>query len=120
MAQDWNSHVNTKLYGQDGNYEDNREKVSFKSGRTIYYQKNSTPKKTHAMNLYVDDKTAVGGKTEFQWFLYWYENTIKSGTLSFNFTDIITHSGTKEYKLKEVPAWKGQKNKEIALTFEEV
>lgn len=120
MAQEWNSHVNTKLYGQDGGYNDNREKVEFKSGRTIFYKKNSAPKKTHALNLSLNDSAIVDGKTEFQWFIYWYEYTIESGTLSFNLTDIVAHSGTKEYLLTETPKWSGQRTKEINLTLEEV
>ena len=89
-TQYWNTHVNTKFYGQDGSYNDNTEKVEFKSGRTIRYLRNSVPKKTHALQLRVKDKgfPKVGGKTEFEWFLYWYEVTIKSGTLPFYLTDI--------------------------------
>ena len=111
-TQYWNTHVNTKFYGQDGSYNDNTEKVEFKS----------VPKKTHALQLRVKDKgfPKVGGKTEFEWFLYWYEVTIKSGTLPFYLTDIVTGSGTKEYKLTDTPNWHGQRYKEISLNIEEV
>ena len=120
MAQAWNTYVNTDAYGQDGGFKDNREQVDFKSGRTVYYLKNSKAPKTHAVQISMDDSTAVDGKTEFEWFLYWWENTIKSGTLSFLFPDVITHSGTKEYHMTESPAWKGQKKKEISFKLEEV
>ena len=121
-TQYWNAHVNTKFYGQDGSYNDNTEKVEFKSGRTIRYLRNSVPKKTHALQLRVKDTgfPKVDGKTEFGWFLYWYEVTIKSGTLPFYLTDIVTGSGTKEYKLTDTPSWRGQRYKEISINIEEV
>jgi hypothetical protein len=121
MAQNWNSNVNTDFYGQDGSYNDNTEKVEFKSGRTINYLKNSRPKKTHSLNLRCQDKgtAKVDGKTEFEWFLYWYENTAKSGTVPIYLTDIITGNGTKQYLIK-VESWSGQRFKEINLQLEEV
>lgn len=120
MAQLWDSHVNSKFYGQDGSFEDNREKITYKSGRTIYHLKNSTPKKTHAVNIRVQDYTRVNGKTEFEWFLYWYEETIKSGTLFFYLTDFETQTETKQYCLAAEPKWTGQKYKEISLQINEV
>lgn len=121
MAANWSAYVNTKFYGQDGGYNENTEKVEFKSGRSIEYLKNSVPKKTHSLNLTVKDKGTqkTDGKTEFVHFLDWYENTVKSGTIPFYLTDIITGSGTKLYKIK-VDGWTGQRNKEINLTLEEV
>lgn len=121
-TQYWNTHVNTKFYGQDGSYNDNTEKVEFKSGRTIRYLRNSVPKKTHALQLRVKDTglSKVDGKTEFEWFLNWYEVTIKSGTLPFYLTDIVTGRGTKAYKLTETPSWRGQRYKEISINIEEL
>ena len=71
MAAEWNKNVNKNFYGQDGNYKDNRETIEFKSGRTVYYQKNSTPKKTHAVNVQLADTGTkrIDGKTEFEHFL---------------------------------------------------
>lgn len=122
MAQNWNSNVNTKFYGQDGGYNDNTEKVEFKSGRTVHYLRNSLPRKTHSLMLRCKDKgtAKISGKTEFEWFLYWYENTVKSGALTFYLTDVITGSGTKEYRFTETPSWNGQRYKEISLSIEEV
>lgn len=121
MAQNWSTYVNTDFYGQDGGYKENTEKVEFKSGRTIEYLKNSRPKKTHALNLRCKDKGTdkEGGKTEFEWFLYWYENTAKSGTVPIYLKDIITGTGTKQY-LVHVEGWSGQRFKEINLQLEEV
>lgn len=121
MAVNWSVYVNTDFYGQDGSYKDNTEKVEFKSGREISYLRNSVPKKTHALNLTLKDKgmPKIAGKTEFEHFLYWYENTAKSGTIPCNLTDIITGSGTKQYLIK-VESWTGQRNKEVSLTLEEV
>lgn len=122
MAQNWNSNVNTNFYGADGSYKDNTEKVEFKSGREISYLKNSLPKKECSVNVRCKDKGTpkINGKTEFEWFLWWYENTIKSGTIPFYLTDIITGTGTKLYRLKDPPKWNGQKYKEVSLTLIEV
>ena len=116
----WNEHVNTRFYGADNSYEANREQVSFKSGRTIFYLKNSKPKRSHAVNLMVEDKTKVDGKTEFEWFLYWYENTVKSGTVAFYLKDFESHEGYKAYYLGGEPSWKGQQYKELSLQINEV
>lgn len=122
MTQSWSKHVNTDFYGQDGGYKDNTEKVEFKSGRTVRYLRNSVPKKTHAVNLRCADKGTkkTDGKTEFEWFLDWFENTVKSGTEEFYLKDIVSGSGTKRYILAEAPTWSGQKYKEISLSLEEV
>ena len=121
MAEKWSEHVNHKFYGEDGNYKDNRKKVEFQSGRTIYYQNNSEPKKTHSVNLQLADTGTkkINGKTEFEHFLEWYENTIKNGTLPFYLPDIITGKGEKLYQLKNTPSWKGLQYKEISLILEE-
>lgn len=121
MAANWSAYVNADFYGQDGNYKDNVEKVEFKSGREIEYLKNSRPKKTHALMLKCKDKgtAKIDGKTEFEWFLDWFENTAKSGTVPFYMTDIITGSGKKLYKIA-LGGWNGQRNKEISLTLTEV
>lgn len=121
MAAEWSAYVNADFYGQDGSYKNNTEKVEFKSGRTVEYLKNSVPKKTHALNLSLKDKGTprTEGRTEFEHFLDWYENTAKSGTVPCSLTDIITGSGTRLYKVK-VEGWTGQRNKEVSLTLEEV
>ncbi|MCM1218949.1 MAG: hypothetical protein NC548_31085 [Lachnospiraceae bacterium] len=119
MAQNWSAHCNTDAYGQDGGFEENREELEFKSGRKIFYNKNSKPKMTHALNFRFDDKAKIGGKTEFEWFLYWYEVTMRGGSESFYFDDIITHMGKREYLLANPPTWTGQRTKEVSVTFTE-
>ena len=119
MAQYWNGHVNTKFYGQDGGYKENTESVEFKSGRSIEYLKNSTPKRTHSLNLRCNDSIKIDGRTEFEWLLYWYENTIRSGTIPVYLTDIVTHTGYTLYRVK-IEGWNGQKSKEISLVLEEI
>ena len=121
MAQNWSKFVNKNFYGQDGSYKDNTETVEFKSGRTIRYLKNSVPKKTHAVNLRCKDKGTlkIDGKTEFEWFLNWYESTARSGAEPIYLTDITSGTGVKQYLIK-VSGWKGQKYKEISLQLEEV
>ena len=121
MAVNWCSYVNTKFYGQDGTYIENTEEVEYKSGRRIYHLKNSLPAKSIAVNIMLNDKRdeREDGRTEFEWFLYWYEYVCKSGTESFYLTDLISQQGTREYRLTEVPSWEGQAYKEVALTLEE-
>ena len=121
MAVNWSSYVNANFYGQDGSYKENTEKVEFKSGREIEYLKNSLPKKKYAVNLRLKDTGTVkiAGKTEFQHFIYWYENTAKSGTVPCNLKDIITGSGQKQYKIK-VTGWNGLKHKEVSLELTEI
>lgn len=126
MAQSWNLHVNMNFYGLDGSYTENTEEVSFKSGRTIQYLKNSTPKKQYSLNLWLNDTKAITdstlgqSKTEFGWFLYWYENTVKSGTETFYLENIVTRDDTfNEYRLIDIPSWNGQANKEVTITIEE-
>ncbi len=120
MAVSWNSNVNTKFYGMDGNYKENRDEVEFKSGRKVYYLRNSLPKKAVALMLALDDKKLVNSKTEFKWFLYWFENTCKSGTVPFTLSDVMGSGQNKTYQFLDLPTWTGQKTKEITLTLEEV
>lgn len=119
MAQEWDVHVNKRAYGEDGSYAENTERVEFKSGRAVFYRKNSAAKKTHALNFQFDDVVKKEGRTEFQWFLFWYEMTIQCGALSFYFPDVTTGDGTREYFITEVPSWNGQAKKEVSLQFEE-
>lgn len=114
------------FYGLDGSYTENTEEVSFKSGRTIQYLKNSTPKKQYSLNLWLNDTKAITdstlgqSRTEFGWFLYWYENTVKSGTETFYLENIVTRDDTfNEYRLIDIPSWNGQANKEVTITIEE-
>lgn len=119
MAVNWNSHVNTRFYGLDGNYQDNREEVSFKAGRKVYYRMNSLPKKTFALSLTLDDSSSVDGKTEFEWFQYWLENVNGSGTIPFYLADINGSGAIKTYQFADMPTWKGQKEKLVTFTLEE-
>lgn len=121
MAVNWSKHVNTNFYGQDGSYKENTEKVEFKSGREIEYLKNSLPRKTYTVNIWLKDTgtAKIDGKTEFQHFLYWYENIAKSGTVPCNLKDIITGNEMKHYRVK-VTGWSGQRHKEVNLELTEI
>lgn len=118
---DWPQGVNQNAYGADDGYADNREEVQFKSGRRVYYLKNSVPRKTHSFMLKFDDSAVVSNSmTEWGLFKNWYENTIKSGTLPFWFRD-LSNKGTNErlYYMTEFGGAKGQKTKEASFVFEE-
>lgn len=121
MAAEWSALVNSDFYGADSGYKDNTEEVEFKSGRSIAYLKNSVPKKTHAVSLKCNDTGTqrVDGKTEFEHFLDWFENTVKSGAVPFYLADIVTHSGRRLYRIK-VTGWTGQRSKEVDIELEEV
>lgn len=120
--QHWPSNVNTRAYGQDSSYKENRDELEFKSGRRVYYLKTSTARKTHSVSLKFDDEIIVsGGKTEFGLFLNFFETTIKSGTVPFYFPDVTIRDGAtvRAYTMSETPTWSGQKVKEVTLTLEE-
>lgn len=121
MAVEWDSHVNTRFFGEDGAYIENTEEVEFKSGRRIYYLKNTLPAKSFACSLLLKDKKGerVDGRTEFEWFLYWYEYVCKSGSETFYLPDLVARQSSREYRLTDVPTWEGQAYKEVSLTIEE-
>lgn len=119
-AVNWDTHVNTKFYSLSGGYEDNREEVEYASGRKTYHLKNSEPKRTYSISLSLDDRRAVDGKTEFQWFLFWYSVTARSGTMPFYLTDLSSHEGDTLYRLADAPSWEGQGVKKISLSLAEV
>lgn len=119
MAQNWSTYCNKRAYGQNGSFVDNAERVEMKSGRVVTYRKNSVTKKEHALNFTFDDSAKVDGYTEFEHFLQWYDETLRSGTEAFYFPDVITHGTAKLYKIKDSPSWTGQKHKEVSLTFVE-
>lgn len=115
----WDSTVNNEFYGLDGSAEVNRVQIKYKSGRTIYYKKNSTQKLTHAVLLRVNDSVKDGNnKTEFERLLAWYETTAGSGAVPITLTDIEAKTGTKDYYVI-IGGWNGQRYKEVTLTLEE-
>lgn len=117
---DWlNEYVNTNFYGADFSYNENKETIEYEGGRKVYYEKNPTPQKVITVNLTLNDSEIKDGLTEFQWFIYWYENVSGSGTEKTLLTNLITHNGTKAYYLTEPPTWNGQEYKTVSLTFEE-
>lgn len=119
MAQNWSDKVNKKFYALDGSYRANTESVEFASGRRITHLKNSVPTKAFAVSILLDDTKLQEGKTEFEHFLFWWENVILSGSESFYLTDIVSGKGIKEYCLTEPPKWTGQGKKEVTLQIEE-
>ncbi len=119
-VKEWANNVNSRLYGAEGSFLENTTKIEFKSGRTLSYLKNAKSAKSFTVNLYVDDAVKDSNKkTEFERFLFWWENTIKSGTIPFYLPNLITHTGKTAYKITDVPAWTGQAKKEVSLKIEE-
>lgn len=116
MAVAWPLAVNTDAYGMDTAPVENVERIQFESGKDRVYLKNSRGRKQHTFLLAMND---VGAASEYKQFIEWYENTLKSGSLSFTFQNLVTHSGTKEYRLLDYSAT-GQRVKEVSITVEEM
>ena len=115
----WDNTVNNNFYGLDATPDNNREEVKYKSGRVIYFKKNSIQRIKHNVLLRLNDSIKdSNGKTEFTRFLDWNETTNGSGTVPITLTDIEAKTGTKDYYVL-VGNWSGQAFKEISLTLEE-
>ncbi len=117
MAVSWNSEVNTDAYGMDTSAVDNVLRVEFESGKEKTYLKNSSVKKIFTFMLSMNDS---GSNSEYKKFWDWYDNTLLSGSLSFMFPNLLTHSGTKEYLMTAVPTANGQNPKEVTISVKEV
>ena len=114
----WPSNVNSNFYGMDATAVDNREQVKYKSGRVVYYKKNSVQKLSHAVKLRLNDSIKTDGQTEFGRFLTWYYEQNGSGTVAVTLTDLEKKTGTKDYYIF-LENWSGQRFKELSLTLEE-
>lgn len=119
VYEEWSERINAKFYGYDGGFSENRNEVEFKSGRKVFYLKNSSPGTRAAVNIRFEDRKIIDGKTEFGWFLDFWRNTLKSGTIPVKLPD-FSGGGDKLYWITEEPTWTGQKYKEVSLEFEEV
>lgn len=118
MAVAWPDGVNTDAYGMDSSPGNNVERVEFESGKARTFIKNTAPKKVHSFLLSMED---VGSGSEYKTFVTWWDTSLASGSLSFTFPNLITHSGTKEYRSVDgTYSVSGQKRKEVALTVEEI
>lgn len=115
MAVAWPETVNTDAYGMDTSPIENVERIQFESGKERSYLKNSRGRKQHTFLLEMED---VGALSEYKSFLTWYSDTLLSGSLTFSFPDLVTHSGTREYRFLDYGAT-GQKSKEVSITVEE-
>jgi hypothetical protein len=84
---EWNPLVNTNfsLEGDYGLQEGFLEELQFGAEKTLL--KNShIPTEYPSLNLVLDNKNilgALGGKTEFEEFENWFNNTLRYGTLPF-------------------------------------
>lgn len=117
MATTWPVGVNQKAYGMDTAPGDNVERVEFESGKARTFQKNSINKKRHSFMLnMVDD----GIDSEYRTFVNWWDYNLASGSLSFFFPDLITHSGNTEYRPTGQYSVVGQKFKEVTIEVEEM
>ena len=117
MAVSWPSGVNTDAYGMDTGGGDNVTYVEFESGKARSYLKNSAPKKVFSFVIAMED---IGGTSEYKTFLTWWDTVLLSGALSFNFPNLVTHSGMKEYRMTDTYSASGQKLKEVKFSVEEM
>jgi uncharacterized protein Veg len=92
MIADWNRLVNKRLSleGECGNDEGSFETLTFESGNERTYIKNSyVPKVYPAMGIILNDTVIKKcGKTEYEEFEIWYNETLRYGTVSFYFPRI--------------------------------
>lgn len=117
MAVNWCNDVNTDAYGMDTGVLNNVIRVEYESGKEKTYLKNSSPKKIFTFMLSMNDK---GTNSEYKKFWDWYDNVLLSGSLSFMFPNLFTHSGLKEYKMTAEPTATGQNPKEVTISVKEV
>lgn len=117
MAVSWAVGVNTDAYGMETNPGDNVIYTEFESGKSRTILKNSAPKKVHSFMLAMEDS---GASSEYKTFVAWWDDVLLSGSLSFLFPNLITHSGTKEYRATGSYSASGQRLKEVTITVEEM
>ena len=91
--------------------------VEFESGKARTFQKNSVNKKRHSFMLDLIDDGVDG---EYATFVNWWDYNLASGSLSFFFPDLITHSGNTEYRPTGQYSAVGQKHKEVTIEVEEM
>jgi hypothetical protein len=115
MAIAWPGAVNTDAYGMDTSPIQNVERIMYESGKERVYLKNSRGRKQHTFIIDMED---VGATSEYKAFITWFNDTLLSGALTFDFPDLITHSGTREYRMLDYGAT-GQRMKEVSITVEE-
>lgn len=113
----WPATVNTDAYGMETTVIENVERVEFESGKARTYLKNSAQKKQFSFLLSMDD---IGPSSEYKTFVEWWDDTLLSGSLSFGFPDLITHTGTTEYRPLGPYTSSGQKRKEVTIAVEEM
>lgn len=117
MAVAWPSGVNTDAYGMDLGGGDNVAVIEFESGKARTFLKNSAPKKVFSFVIEMED---IGASSEFKTFLDWWDNTLLSGSQSFLFPNLVTHTGLIEYRPTQTYSATGQKNKEVKFSVEEM
>lgn len=111
--ENWPKAVNTDFYGLTTSAKENVQTVEFESGAKRTYLKQSVAKKTFQFSL------TLWTLEEEKAFWTWYDDTILSGSLTFGLTDLLTGSGTTEYRLTSQPSVSGQHPKSLSLTVEE-
>ena len=94
------------------------KEIQFESGRARTYLKNSKATNIFSFLLTFEDHTGAG--SEYKRFLDWWDNSLHGLAGSFEFPDLITHTGTKEYRAIEDYNVTGQKFKEVSLTVSNV
>lgn len=116
--QSWPTNVNKKAYGLEVNTNSNYTEVSFESGQKRRFLNDTRAHKKYSFKLAMDD-SPTDANSEYKQFLDWYENTLFSGALTFEFIDFDNVKNTKEYFFADAPSVSGQKIKEVSLSVEE-
>ena len=110
----WPAGVNKSAYGMNTGVKENIKTTEFESGKSRTFLRNSAPKHTFSFNI------DFWSDEEERAFWTWYDNVLLSGSESFLFPDLFTHTGTTEYIMTDTPAVSGQMPKTVSITVREV
>ena len=110
----WAAGVNKTADGMSTGVKENIKATEFESGKSRTFLLNSAPKHTFSFNIdfWSDEEERI--------FWTWYDNVLLSGSESFLFPDLFTHTGTTEYIMTDTPAVSGQMPKTVSITVREV
>ena len=110
----WPAGVNKDAYGMSTSVKENIKMTEFESGKSRSFLLNTAPTHTFSFNLeFWSDAEARAVRT-------WYDNVLLSGSESFLFPDLFTHTGNTEYIMTDTPSVSGQMPKTVSITVREV
>ncbi|ERF61750.1 hypothetical protein HMPREF0860_1605 [Treponema socranskii subsp. socranskii VPI DR56BR1116 = ATCC 35536] len=110
----WPTGVNKSAYGMNTGVKENIKVTEFESGKSRSFLLNSAPQHTFSFNI------DFWSDEEERAFWTWYDHVLLSGSESFLFPDLFTHTGNTEYIMTDTPSVSGQMPKTVSITVREV